>query len=101
MPAFVMLTRLTPDRLDSPQAMEDLEHDAMAHIRATCPEVEWLQSYAVLGSYDYVDIFNAPDNETATKVSTLIRTYGRAHPEVLPATDWGKFKEILHSLPTH
>lgn len=99
MSVFVMLTRLSPELLRSPQSMEDLERKAMERIRSACPQVEWLQSYAVLGPYDYLDIFTAPDNEVATKVSALIRTFGRAHSEIWPAMEWAKFKEVLHGLP--
>lgn len=88
MPVFAMLTRLSPEILRTPQAMEDLEHQAMEHIRAACPHVEWLHSWAVLGPYDYLDIFNAPDNETAAQVSALIRTFGRSYSEIWPATEW-------------
>lgn len=99
MPVFAMLTRLSPETLHVPQTMEDLERQAMERIRSTCPQVEWMHSYAVLGPYDYLDIFNAPDNETATRVSALIRIYGRAQTEVWPATEWEQFKGILHGLP--
>lgn len=99
MPVFAMLTRLSPDVLRSPQTMEDLERDAMERMRACCPEVSWIHNYAVLGPYDYLDIFNAPDNETAMRVSALIRTYGRAYSEVWPVTEWNQFKEMLRDLP--
>ena len=98
MPIFVMLTRLSPELLRNPQTMEDFECQAMEHIRKVCPQVEWLHNYAVFGPYDYLDIFTAPDNETATRVSILIRTYGRAHSEIWPATEWIKFKETLRGL---
>ena len=41
----------------------------------------------------------APDNETGAKVSTLIRTDGRSHSEVWAATEWAKFKAMVHAMP--
>ena len=99
MATFIMLTRISPEAVQAPQALETLEQQAMRHIRADCPGVEWCQSYALLGPYDYLDIFEAPDIETAAKVTTLIRAYGRAHSEVWAATEWAHFKKMLRGLP--
>lgn len=99
MNTFVILTRVSPDVARSPQTLQELEKRAMEHIHADCPDVKWLNSYALLGPYDYLDIFEAPDIETAAKVSTLIRTYGRAHSEVWAATEWSAFKKMLQTLP--
>ena len=60
----------------------DLSHEVASRIRSDCPEVEWQASYAILGPTDYLDIFSAPDIETATKVATIIRTFGHATTEV-------------------
>ncbi len=99
MPTFVMLTRLAPGSLGSPQALEGIEKAVMAQVRRACREVSWLASYAVLGPYDYLDLFTAPDVEAAARVSTLVRTYGHAHTEVWPATDWQRYKELVRDLP--
>jgi hypothetical protein len=45
-----------------------------------------------------VDIFQAPDIESATKVATIIRTFGHAHTETWAATDWQRFKEIAGAI---
>jgi len=99
MATFIMLTRISSEAVKTPQNLEKLEQDAMQHIRTACPEVEWCHSYALLGPYDYLDIFEAPDIETAAKVATLIRAYGRAHSEIWAATEWARFKEILRGMP--
>lgn len=99
MPMFIMLTRLSPHAIRSPQSLEELEREAMERIRSECPQVEWVHNLAILGPYDYVDIFRAPDSETAFKVATLIRTFGHAHTEIWTATEWKKFKDMVRHLP--
>jgi len=99
MAVFVMLTRLAPGAVESPPALEQLEREAMKRVRAECPGVEWIQGLAVMGPYDYLDIYRAPDIETAIKVSTLIRTFGHAQTEIWAATEWERFKTMIRKLP--
>lgn len=53
----------------------------------------------MLGPYDYLDIFKAPDIAAATKVATAVRTFGHANTEVWGATEWEEFKELVRYLP--
>jgi len=101
MPAYVMLTQVASDMLGSPRSLETAEHNVMAAIRADCPTVKWMQSYAVMGPYDYMDVFQAPDNDTATRVSMLVRTYGRGTSQVWPATEWNDFEKMIEAMPEH
>ena len=96
---FIMLTRISPEAMRSPHALEALERQAMNAVRSECPQVEWLHSWALLGPYDYLDVFRAPDVETATKVATLVRIAGHATTEVWAATEWARFKAMVHELP--
>lgn len=99
MSTFVMLTRLDSEAAHSPRAILQLEQQAMRQVRKECPEVEWVGSYAALGPYDYIDIFHAGDVETATRVATLIRSFGHAHTEIWPATEWARYKEMMGTMP--
>lgn len=98
MPTYVMLTRLEHNSVEQPGNLQHLERKVMDRIHEDCPDVTWASSYAVLGPYDYLDVFDAPDHETATKVSTIIRTYGHAQTEVWGATQWDKFKDLVQSI---
>jgi GYD domain-containing protein len=98
MTTFIMLTRLNTDAVRSPRSLEQLERDVMKHIRAECPAVDWLNSYAVLGPCDYLDV-SPTTLKTAAKVSALIRTFGHAQTEIWTATEWDRFKEIVRTLP--
>jgi uncharacterized protein with GYD domain len=99
MPLFIILTRLSATSVQSPKTLEDLEKAVIERIRSECPEVEWVHNFAVLGPYDYLDVFRAPDLETAFKVATIIRSFGHAHTEVWGASEWAAFKELIRELP--
>lgn len=99
MPAFILLTRLSPQALHQPKSFETLERHVADQVREHCPQVRWLNSYALLGPWDYLDLIEAPDLDAATRVSVLVRAYGQAHTEVWPALPWAEFKSLLRSLP--
>lgn len=99
MPYFVMLTRLSHDGMRSPKRLMDLEGRVVELVRNECPDVEWVHNFVVLGPYDYLDIFSAPDGETAFRVATIVQTFGNADTEVWGATEWEKYKEMVRLLP--
>ena len=98
MATYVMLTRLSPEALARPESVIDLNRQVEDRIKRECPGVRWLANYAVLGPCDYLDIFEAPDAETATKVSLLVRSFGHATTETWLATEWDRFVELAKGL---
>jgi uncharacterized protein with GYD domain len=95
MPTYIVLTRLTPDAVKTPGELKRLERAVSEHVRTDCPEVKWVANYAILGPCDYLDIFEAPDETTAAKVLTIIRSYGHAQTETWTGIPWSRFELVL------
>lgn len=93
-----MMTRLSPEALKKPQSVEELNKLVEERVKKECPDAQWLANYAVLGPCDYLDIFEAPDPETATKVSLLVRSLGHATTETWIATPWERFVDVARGM---
>ena len=98
MTTFAVLTRLSPETLTRPEAVTELNERVTERIKQECPQVTWKANYAVLGPYDYLDIFDAPDADTATKVCLIIRSFGHATTETWVVTPWQRFSDLAGTL---
>ncbi|MBI2942092.1 MAG: GYD domain-containing protein [Chloroflexi bacterium] len=94
MAQFVMLTRISPDALRDPTTFAQLGHQVTQKIHQECPQVRWLTSYAILGPYDYLDMFEAPDDATAAKVAVIVRSFGHATTEIWGAVPYDRFLQL-------
>ena len=93
MAQYIILTRVSPEAVRAPEGLLELEKLVKERVSQECPDVSWVANYAVMGPYDYLDVFEAPDNEQAMRVSTIIRSVGNATTELWPATDWSQFRD--------
>jgi uncharacterized protein with GYD domain len=84
----LQLKRLSPEGAG---AVADLNKKVEERIRQECPGVIWLANYAVLGPCDYLDVFETPDPDTATRVALLVRSFGHATTETWVAMPWDRF----------
>lgn len=98
MAIYVMLTKLSPEALARPESVAELNRQVEDRIKQQCPSVKWLANYAVLGPCDYLDILEAPDTDTATKVALLVRSLGHATTETWIATPWDRFVDLAKGL---
>ncbi len=77
MKTFVVMSKLCPQGpslVEVAAKMQTLDETGRRWIRDVkehCPEVRFLAHYALLGPYDFMDIYEAPDEESAAKVSLL------------------------------
>ena len=94
MATFILMTKL------SPEVTRDVSHRAeigrrwKTAVDEKCPAVKWVAHYALLGPYDFMDIFEAPDEETAAKVSLISLSRGAAKAESWTAIPYARFLEL-------
>ena len=95
MSSYILLTRIPPNSLKGSDDYLQRNSAVVERINDECPQVIWKANYAVSGPYDYLDIFEAPDNETAARVALIVRTTGGAETEMWTATRWNAFKSMV------
>lgn len=95
MATFVLMTKLTPAALYD---RRKTGHDWKKRVETLCPGIRWVAHYALLGPYDFMDIYDAPDQETAFRVSLLSREHGALSAESWPATPYETFLPIAEAV---
>jgi uncharacterized protein with GYD domain len=98
MSTFLMFTRLAPGTEVAPGARADLDRIVIDRIRTECPAISWRANLTVHGPWDYVDIFDAPDLQSAFTMSSIVREYGHAHTEVWPAEEWDQLRDLVRHI---
>jgi len=83
MPAFVMLTNLTPDGVrtlkNNPNRVQEVNKE-VEQLGA-----KMIDQWATLGQYDFITVVEAPDSETMAKVSVELGSRGTMTSQTLPA----------------
>lgn len=95
MPVFVLMTRLAPEALQDARGRRAMGKEWLKRVHDACPDVKWLAHYALLGPYDFMDIYEAPDVETANRVSLISRSEGALTAESWPALPYDQFLGLL------
>ena len=104
MKTFVMMTKIAPQDADIIELSNKLKahsRDCLAwldEISEKCPGVKVLGHYALLGPYDFMCIYEAPDEKTAAKVSLLSRSRGAFQVESWHAIPSREIAELIDGL---
>jgi len=93
MSTYILLSTLTPEGRQTlhrnPDRMEEVNKEIADF---GCKVVA---QYAVLGSYDFVSIIEADDNETIAHLSVDLGSRGTVHITTLPAIPMAQFRDKL------
>lgn len=95
---YILMTKLTPEISSDLQRREAIGKEWKKKVDQLCPDVKWLAHYALLGPYDFMDIYEADSNETATRISMITRANGALSAESWPAMNWSHFVDIIKEL---
>jgi uncharacterized protein with GYD domain len=96
MPIFILATKL-----QSPNLINDRKEHGEKFLRLVkekVPTIKWIAHYAILGPYDFIDIFEADNEHEAAKVSLLSRTVGAALAESWTAIKYPEFLKLVEDL---
>ena len=95
MPTFVLMTKLSPQVTAQMKDREALGRAWLDLVKEKCPGVKFI---GLLGPYDFLDIYEAPDNETAAKVSMISRATGAVQAESWSAIPYKRILELASEI---
>jgi uncharacterized protein with GYD domain len=98
MKTFILLTKLSPEITAKMKDRAKIGRTWLDQVREKCPEVKFIAHYALLGNYDFIDIYEAPDEETAAKVSMISLANGAFQSESLTAIPYKRFLELTEEI---
>ncbi|MFX0051249.1 MAG: GYD domain-containing protein [Candidatus Hodarchaeota archaeon] len=95
MPIYILATKL-----DAPNLARRREEGEkwLQLVREKVPNIRWIAHYAILGPYDFIDIFEADNESDAAKVSLLSRSTGASVAESWTAIPYADFLDFIEEL---
>lgn len=94
MQTFILMTKLSTEISKHMKDRSQIGRDWLEHVKEKCPEVTFVAHYALLGKYDFMDIYEAPDENSAAKVSMISLANGALHAESWTAIPYKRFLEL-------
>ncbi len=81
MATYILLTKLSCAGLGDLHRRENIGRKWFSTVKKKCPDVKWIDHYALLGPFDFMDIYEAPTPEVAAKVSLITMAQGAVKAE--------------------
>ncbi|NIR53143.1 GYD domain-containing protein [candidate division KSB1 bacterium] len=98
MPTFVLMTKLSPEVTRKMKDRAKIGRAWLQQVKKKCPEVKFISHYALLGQFDFLDIYEAPDEETAAKVSMISLSNGAFQAESAIAIPYKRFLDLTEEI---
>ena len=104
MKTFVLMTKLAPRNASLMEVgvkhcdRAKCSREWRQEIEEKCPGVKFVAHYALMGFWDFMDIYEAPDERIAAKVSMITRNYGPSQVESWLAIPYDQIAEITEEI---
>lgn len=98
MKTFILMTKLSPEVTSKMKDRASIGRSWLDQVKAKCPEVKFVAHYGLLGKYDFMDIYEAPDEETAAKVSMISLANGAFLAESWIAIPYKRIVELAQEI---
>jgi len=96
MPIYILATKLqNPDLV---KKRKEQGEKWLKLVREKVPDIKWIAHYAILGPYDFLDVFEVKNEKEAAKVSLLSRSAGATIAESWTAIPYKEFLELAEDL---
>jgi len=98
MKTFILMTKLSPEVSRQLKDRATIGRAWLDQVKEKCPEVKFIAHYALLGQFDFLDIYEAPDEETAAKVSMISLANGAFEAQSWAAIPYQRFLELTREI---
>ena len=98
MKTFILMTKLAPQVTSQMKDRAKIGAAWLEQVKEKCPDVKFLAHYGLLGAYDFMDIYEAPDEEVAAKVSMISRANGAVVAESWTAIPYKRIVELAKEI---
>ena len=96
MPTYILLSKLTAEGRktvrERPNRIQEVDREMLEAL-----QVKVISQHAVVGPYDFVNIVEAPDNETILKASVELGSRGTVEIMSMPAIPIDEFIQAIKS----
>jgi uncharacterized protein with GYD domain len=98
MKTFILMTKLAPEVSMKMKDRARIGREWLEQVMEKCPEVKFIAHYGLLGPFDFMDIYEAPDEETAAKVSMISLQNGAFTAESWIALPYKKILRLTEEI---
>lgn len=98
MPTFALLTKLAQDEARDPRIREERGKQWANRVKASCPGVKWHSHYLVLGPHDFLDLYEAENEEEAAKVAMITLSLGALCAETWTLLPYQRYLQLAKEM---